>query len=58
MVNQTLLDMVNELTPEEQESVREFVSYLKQRKPDKSAFVRAAEEFIAQHPALLERLAR
>ena len=58
MADPTLIEMVNSLTPQEQESVREFVAYLKQRKPSESAFVRAAEEFIAEHTTLLTRLAQ
>ena len=58
MTDTTLIEMVTSLTPQEQESVREFVIYLKTRKCPESAFVPAAEEFIAEHPALLAQLAR
>lgn len=56
MADPALIELVNSLTPQEQDSVREFVAYLKQRKA--SAFHRAAEEFIAEHPTLLARLAQ
>jgi hypothetical protein len=58
MADQALIEMVNALTPEEQESVREFVQFIRQRKTSGSAFVRAADEFIAEHPELLRRLAQ
>jgi hypothetical protein len=58
MADQSLIDIVNALTPQEQESVREFVEYLKQRKRSGAAFARAADEFIAEHPELLARLAK
>jgi len=53
-----LIEMVNALTPEEQDSVREFVQFIKRRKTSGSQFVRAADEFIAEHPELLARLAQ
>ncbi len=58
MADPALIEMVNSLTPQEQESGRKFVVFLKQHKPSASAFVRAAEEFIFEHPELLARLAR
>jgi hypothetical protein len=61
MATDNLAAAVRSLTPQEQEAVLQFIDYLKRRdKPtgSQSAFMHAAEEFIAQHPDLLERLAR
>jgi hypothetical protein len=44
-----LIETINSLTPEEQESVRQFVEFLK-GKSATSALLLAAEEFIDQHP--------
>ena len=54
-----LVDAIQQLTPEDQESVREFIEFLRQResKPS-SSFLAAADEFIREHPELLRRLAR
>jgi len=41
--------------------VRQFIDYLKQRGSSvspQSPFLQAADEFIAQHPELLQRLAQ
>jgi hypothetical protein len=47
------------LTPEEQESVRQFVEFLKRKAPSPSStFLAAVDEFIDQHPELLRRLAQ
>ena len=61
MATQSLAEVVQLLTPQEQEAVLQFIEYLKGRDDSsgsQSAFVRAADEFIAQHPDLLQRLAR
>lgn len=61
MAADSLVDVVLSLTPQEQDAVREFVAYLKQRQAESvsvSPFLRAAEEFIAEHPELLRRLAQ
>ena len=57
MAAQTLLDMINQLTPEEQASVEQFVRFLQQKDPGLS-FSAAAAEFVEQHPELLSRLAQ
>lgn len=52
---------VESLTPEEQASVLRFIEYLKGRAASPavgSPFLRAADEFIAEHPELLRRLAQ
>jgi hypothetical protein len=59
MSAQNLVDVINSLTPDEQESVRQFVEFLKGQPPAQpSPFLSAVDEFIAQHPELLRRLAR
>lgn len=52
----TLTDAINSLTPEQQESVRQFIEFLKRR--GSSPFLAAVEEFIETHPELLRRLAQ
>jgi hypothetical protein len=61
MAAENLADVVLSLTPQEQDAVRQFVDYLRQRRAapsSESQFLQAAEEFMAQHPELLRRLAR
>ena len=59
MPAESLSDVVKALTPEEQDSVRQFIEYLKKREVTMgSPFVQAADQFIAEHPDLLQRLAR
>jgi len=56
MAVESLADVVRSLTPQEQDAVRQFIDYLKRREEparSDSAFLHAAEEFIAQHPELL-----
>jgi len=54
-----LIDAVNSLSPEEQASVLQFIDYLKrQNTSGTSAFLQAAEQFIAEHPELLHRLSQ
>ena len=59
MATESLAEAVRALTPVEQEAVLRFINYLKQRPTpasSESPFLSAAEEFIAQHPELLQRL--
>ena len=49
-----LVELIGSLRPEEQDAVREFISFLKERK---SPFENAVDEFIAEHAELLRRLA-
>jgi len=59
MAAQDLADVIGSLTPEEQESVKEFVAFLKHKgSAPTSPFLAAVEEFIDQHPELLRRLAQ
>jgi hypothetical protein len=52
-----LAEAISSLTPEEQESVRLFIEFLKRRESAPSPFLAAVNEFVAQHPELLRRLA-
>jgi hypothetical protein len=59
MAAQNLADVITSLTPEEQESVKQFVDFLKRKGPSPSSqFLTAVDEFIDQHPELLRRLAQ
>lgn len=61
MATESLAEAVRALTPQEQEAVRRFIDYLKRRDisvSSQSPFLLAAEEFMAQHPELLQRLAQ
>jgi hypothetical protein len=59
MAAENLADLINTLTPEQQESVKQFVDFLKRREsPRPSPFLAAVDEFIDQHPELLRRLAQ
>lgn len=61
MATESLVDVVRSLTAQEQDAVRQFVDYLKGRQASlqsESPFLQAADEFIAQHPELLQRLAQ
>ena len=57
MTTQNLVDTIQTLSPKEQEAVREFILYMKQRESTNSPIMKAAYEFIATHPELLQRLA-
>ena len=59
MAAENLADIIATLTPDEQESVRQFVEFLKRRESSPSSrFLAAVDEFIDQHPELLRRLAQ
>lgn len=61
MATESLADAVRSLTPQEQDTVRQFIDYLKSRGASARSpapFLQAAEEFIAEHPELLQRLAQ
>jgi hypothetical protein len=55
---ESLADLISKLTPQEQDSVKEFVQFLKRRGSSQSPFLAAVDEFIEQHPELLRRLAQ
>jgi hypothetical protein len=59
MATESLAEVVRALTPQEQDAVWQFINYLKRRDAAlgaQSPFLQAADEFIAQHPELLQRL--
>jgi hypothetical protein len=63
MPAESILEVVASLSLEEQEAVRAFVDFLRRRSsevpsPSGSPFVRAAQEFVREHPELLRRLAQ
>ena len=59
MAAENLADIIRSLTPEEQESVKEFVDFLKRKGScPSSPPLAAVDEFIDQHPELLRRLAQ
>jgi hypothetical protein len=60
MGTESLAEVVRLLTPQEQDAVRQFIDYLKRRDTpaSQSPFLQAADEFIAEHPELLQRLAQ
>ena len=56
---ENLAELINSLTPAEQDSVREFVQFLKTRTAsERPSFLAAVDEFINEHPELLHRLAQ
>ena len=59
MAAENLADVIGSLTPQEQESVRQFIEFLKRKgSSSTSPFLAAVDEFIDQHPELLRRLAQ
>lgn len=61
MAAESFAEVVRSLTPQEQEAVLQFIDYLKRRHDSANSglgFIDAADEFIGQHPDLLQRLAR
>jgi hypothetical protein len=57
MATESLANVIETLTPQEQDAVRQFIGYLKDRDA-RSPFLRAADEFIAEHPEILHRLSQ
>jgi hypothetical protein len=56
---ENLADAISSLTPEEQESVKQFIEFLRGKGSSRSSpFVAAVDEFIDQHPELLRLLAQ
>ena len=59
MTAEDLAAVISTLTPEERESVKQFVEFLKRRGSSSSSpFLKAVDEFVDQHPELLRRLAQ
>ncbi len=54
-----IAEVIASLTPEEQDTVRQFVEFLQRRASSApSRLLAAADEFIDEHPELLRRLAQ
>ena len=59
MATENLADVIASLTPEEQESVKQFIEFLKRKgSAPSSPFREAIDEFVEQHHHLLRRLAQ
>jgi len=59
MAVENFADLIRTLTPEDQESVKQFVFFLRKRESTaRTPFLAAVDEFIDQHPELLRRLAQ
>jgi hypothetical protein len=59
MAVENLAEAIRSLTPQEQESVKQFVEFLKRKRQSPSSpFLSAVDEFVDQHPELLRRLAQ
>ena len=59
MPQENLIDAINTLNPEEQAAVLEFIEFLKRKSiSQESPFLSAVDEFVADHPDLLQRLAQ
>lgn len=57
MAAETITELVQSLTPREQEAVRRFIEFLRHESRTESPFLAAVDEFMVQHPELLRRLA-
>ena len=57
MAAESIAELVQSLTPREQEAVRHFIEFLRHESRPESPFLAAVDDFIAQHPNLLRRLA-
>lgn len=60
MPSEDLTEIVAQLSPDEKAAVQEFIQFMKRRKAKSnlSPFLVAIEEFMAEHPELLRRLAQ
>lgn len=59
MAAENFAGLIKSLTPREQEAVRDFIEFLRQKAHSPSTpFLGAVDEFIEEHPELLRRLAR
>ena len=61
MAAESLADIIGALTPQEQDAVRQFIEHLVGRSVAgrcQPPFLQAADDFIAEHPELLRRLAQ
>jgi hypothetical protein len=59
-MKEDLAQLLSHLSPAEQSAVKEFIVFLKERsgKAPPTSFLAALDEFIANHPELLRRLAQ
>ena len=59
MASNSLMDLVNALTPEQQAAVRQFIEFLHSKTSQSpNPFLAAVDEFIGEHPEILRRLAQ
>jgi hypothetical protein len=59
MTTEELIERVKSLSSEEQKSVIQFIDYLERRNASVPASIlQAAEQFITEHPELLQRLSQ
>lgn len=59
MAAENLADVIGSLTPDQQQSVWQFIEFLKTKESSPaSPFLAAVDEFIDRHPELLRRLAQ
>jgi len=58
MAKDNLRQAIDSLTQDQQESVLQFIEFLRKKESSQSAFLGAVDEFIEQHPELLRRLAQ
>ena len=60
MASENLTELVSQLSPDEKAAVRQFIEFMRRRKDksEASPFLTAIEEFMAEHPELLRRLAQ
>ena len=59
MTTKSLTELVDSLSPEEQAVVVDFIRFFRgqREQPNPSPFLSAIDEFMAEHPELLRRLA-
>ena len=60
MASENLTELVSQLSSDEQAAVRQFIEFIRgrTRTSESSPFLNAVEEFMAEHPELLRRLAQ
>jgi len=59
MTTDELIEKVRSLSEAEQTSVLQFIDFLERRQVSASSpFLKAAEQFMAEHPELLRRLSQ
>ncbi len=58
MTAQNLTEAIQSLTTEQQQSVFQFIDFLKSKSYESLSFAAAADEFMTEHPEILRRLAQ